>query len=354
MGGNKDNMRQAMKELLGLVGFGPEEEAAAQERGAAPVEQPKPKAAERPVAQERPKAPERPVAQEQPKIVREPAVERPKAPERPVAQEQPKVVREPAVERPVVQEQPKVAERPVAQEQPRVVERPVVERPVVQEQPKVSYEEAKPAERGFFSFGGRRVKEKEREPVYTAPAEPVYQKPVEPVRPVYTPPVDDFSMEEGHVRPPFIRPGATVIAAGATFFGDIRAEGDVEVLGKVKGNLEATGNVRVLGKVLGDVKGEAVELQGCTVQGNITSTSFVSLDAGAMVVGDVLATDFESDGKVKGNLQIARAANFSSCALLAGNVIAATIVMAQGARVQGAVRIAEDPETNALFGELEI
>ena len=26
MGGNKDNMRQAMKELLGLVGFGPEDE----------------------------------------------------------------------------------------------------------------------------------------------------------------------------------------------------------------------------------------------------------------------------------------------------------------------------------------
>ncbi len=128
----------------------------------------------------------------------------------------------------------------------------------------------------------------------------------------------------------------------------------MEVLGKLKGNLEATGNVRVVGKVLGDVKGEAVVLAGCSVQGNITSTSFVSVDEGSMVVGDVLATDFESSGRVKGNLQIARAATFATTALLAGNVIAGTIVMNQGARVQGAVRIAEDPETNSLFGDLEI
>ena len=242
---------------------------------------------------------------------------------------------------------------------PRIEREPAVERrePVRPAAPVYKAPEAEPAEvkleetqrkvastveRSFFPFG----KPKAKEPVYEEPYTPpvVERSPVEE----YTP------IEEEPIRPPFIRPGATVIAAGATFFGDIRAEGDVEVLGKVKGNLEATGNIRVIGKVLGDVKGEAVVLEGCTVQGNITSTSYVTLDAGAMVVGDVLATDFDSDGKVKGNLQIARAATFSSCALLAGNVIAATIMMAQGAKVQGAVRIAEDPEANALFGELEI
>lgn len=291
MGGNKDNMRQAMKELLGLVGFGPEPEAESQGKA---------------------------------EVVETPVTERPAAVERPVTAEAPKVEREPAVER---KEQPK----PVAEATAESTDLEDTRRKV-----------ATTVERSFFSFGSKE-KEKEKEPVAAVREE----KP-------YTPPVQDFRAEDDSVRAPFIRPGATVIAAGATFFGDIRAEGDVEVLGKLKGNLEATGNVRVVGKVLGDVKGEAVVLDGCTVQGNITSTSYVTLDAGAMVVGDVLATDFTSDGKVKGNLQIARAATFSSCALLAGNVIAATIVMAQGARVQGAVRIAEDPETNSLFGELEI
>lgn len=362
MGGNKDNMRQAMKELLGLVGFGPDEELEGRESAVEqpkPTVQAKPETVERKPAAEAPKTPERPVVHE-PKVEREPAVERPAA-------QAPKIEREPAVERPVVQtpkvEQPAAPQRPAAQQRP--VEQPKAEtfvRPAetTPEPEPTDLEEtrrrvASTVERSFFPFGGRKIKEKEkgkeREPVFTNHVETPYVPPVE--RPE-TPPVREIPVEEDTVRPPFIRPGATVIAAGATFFGDIRAEGDVEVLGKLKGNLEATGNVRVVGKVLGDVKGEAVVLDGCTVQGNITSTSFVTLDAGAMVVGDVLATDFTSDGKVKGNLQIARAANFSSCALLAGNVIAATIMMAQGARVQGAVRIAEDPETNALFGELEI
>lgn len=324
MGGNKDNMRQAMKELLGLVGFGPEEGEETK-----PVErkpEPKPVAPERPKVQQPPKAPERP------KVEQPVAQEKPKAPERPVIQ-QPKIEREPAVER-------RETARPAAAA-------PTYRAPEPPKAPEVELEEtrqkvASTVERSFFPFG----KPKAKEPVYEEPyTSPVTERFTE----------EEFStVEEEPIRPPFIRPGATVIAAGATFFGDIRAEGDVEVLGKVKGNLEATGNIRVVGKVLGDVKGEAVVLEGCTVQGNITSTSFVTLDAGAMVVGDVLATDFESDGKVKGNLQIARAATFSSCALLAGNVIAATIMMAQGAKVQGAVRIAEDPEANALFGELEI
>ena len=274
MGGNKENMRQAMKELLGLVGFGPEE-----------TEGKAPEAAE-------------------------------------------------TVTRTVTMEQPKVEPMP----EPKA-EKPVAAEPTDMEETRKKV--AATVEHSFFGFG--KEKAKTEEPVFgdvrveSVPEEKPY-----------------FITQEESVRPPFIRPGATVIAAGATFFGDIRAEGDVEVLGKLKGNLEATGNIRVAGKILGDVKGEAVILEGCTVQGNITSTSSVSLDEGAMVIGDVLATDIESRGKVKGNLQIARAAKLSASALLAGNVIAATIVMAQGARVQGAVRISEDPETNSLFGELEI
>lgn len=288
MGENRDNMRQAMKELLGLVGFGPEEGSA------------KPAQAEQ---------------------------------DRPAAAETVTATRTATVERPVAEKAP---------EQPKVVEKPAVAQPTDLEdtQKKV----ATTVERGFFGFG--KDKEKEKAPTFGE----VKVEEVPETKPYFV----DWESPVETQKPPFIRPGATVIAAGATFFGDIRAEGDVEVLGKLKGNLEATGNIRVVGKVLGDVKGEAVILDSCTVQGNITATSSLTMDEGAMVIGDVLASDLDAKGKIKGNLQIARAANFGPTALLAGNVIAATIVMAQGARVQGTVRIAEDPETNGLFGELEI
>jgi cytoskeletal protein CcmA (bactofilin family) len=325
MGGNKDNMRQAMKELLGLVGFGPEE-TETQEKPVEAQAAARPEVQERPVVREKTVAAERPIVREEPKA----------APEQPKTQTPPAAAAKPVVERPV--QQPRIEREPTVERKEPVRSAASVEMEMEETRQKV----ASTVERSFFPFGRPKAKEPSFEETFTAPKEENFF-------------AREFeTVEEDTIRPPFIRPGATVIAAGATFFGDIRAEGDVEVLGKVKGNLEATGNVRVLGKVLGDVKGEAVILEGCTVQGNVTSTSYVSLDAGAMVVGDVLATDFQSDGKVKGNLQIARAATFSACALLAGNVIAATIMMSQGAKIQGAVRIAEDPETNALFGDLEI
>lgn len=148
-----------------------------------------------------------------------------------------------------------------------------------------------------------------------------------------------------------VRVTGTVVAAGTSIFGDIRAEGDVEIQGKLKGNLEAAGNVRITGKVLGDVKGDAIELVSCAVQGNITAASRLRIDQGTVVVGDLSASDLVMDGKVKGSVQVTNSASFQSSAVLAGNVSAALVSMSQGAKIQGTVRIAQDSDTSALFGD---
>lgn len=266
MAGNKDNMRQAIKELLGLSNAQPEEAASS----AAPVREDSGMLDETLYG-----APEPPQAA---------------APEKPPVR--------PAEERPPV--------------------RPVEEPP------------SRPAAEDSLFFGGGFESA---------------QISGDPFR-------EEGGSSSGST---FIRPGATVIAVGVSIFGDIRAEGDVEILGKLKGNLEATGNVRVLGKVLGDIKGDSVALLGCAVQGNITASASVTMDETAVLVGDLLANDLESNGKIKGNLQIARAAVFRTKAVLAGNVSAATISMSQGTRIQGSMRIDEDADTGSLFGSgLEI
>ena len=184
MGGNKENMRQAMKELLGLVGFGPEDEGTP--------------AAEQPAAEQ---ATVRTVTAETTRVI-----------------EQPKV--EPAPE--------PVAEKPV-EEKPAAVTTTELE--------DTRKQAAASADRGFFGFGRPKQPEVQPEPVFRE----VQAETIPESEPYFT------TVEEPEQKPPFIRPGATVIAAGATFFGDIRAEGDVEVLGKLKGNLEATGNIRIVG-----------------------------------------------------------------------------------------------------------
>lgn len=164
----------------------------------------------------------------------------------------------------------------------------------------------------------------------------------------------DFGGDSARQFPTF-GANVTVISAGTSMFGDIRSEGAVEVRGKLKGNLEATGNVRITGKVLGDVKGDSVELVNCAVQGNITATASVHIDESTIVVGDIVAADLVTDGKVKGNVQVEHTAAFQKNAVLAGNVTAALVSMSEGAKIQGTVRISEDNETNALFGDkLEI
>ncbi|MEG2420881.1 MAG: polymer-forming cytoskeletal protein [Oscillospiraceae bacterium] len=143
----------------------------------------------------------------------------------------------------------------------------------------------------------------------------------------------------------------TVISVGTSIFGDIRAEGDVEIQGKLKGNLEASGNVRIAGKVMGDIRGTSVELAACTVQGNITATAALRINAETIVVGDLSADSLTTDGKVKGNVVVEKTAVFQKNAVLLGNVSASLVTMSEGAKVQGTVRISEDNDTSALFGE---
>lgn len=324
MASNKENMRQAMKELLGLVGMTKEEKV--EETFETDLN-----ATRQEVAQ----TVEKTLHQEPPvEITVEPRVEPRKEPVRPAAPR----MSEP---QPAPAPRPQVQHIPQPEPAPEFKAAPHAE-PAAEAEPRV---ESRTVRSGLFGFGRAVTPPPAPTPAASIPTPPV------PVAEPKQEPVMPAMDEDEQVRAPFIRPNATVIAAGASFFGDLRVEGDVEVLGKLKGNLEATGNVRITGKVLGDVKGAAIQLNGCAVQGNITSTSSVALDSSAMVVGDVLATDIESDGKIKGNLQIARAAIFFPAAVLAGNVTACTISMNQGARIQGAMRIAEDPETNALFGD---
>ncbi|MEG1072936.1 MAG: polymer-forming cytoskeletal protein [Oscillospiraceae bacterium] len=138
----------------------------------------------------------------------------------------------------------------------------------------------------------------------------------------------------------------TIISAGTTIFGDMRAEGDIEVSGKVKGNLETTENIRVYGEVLGDLKGNTVELSACNIKGNITATGTMLVNSETMVVGDVFVDTLITDGKIKGNVQAEKTASFQQNAVLLGNVTASFVNTSEGASVQGTIYISENGGTS--------
>lgn len=327
MADNKENMRQAMKELLSLVGISgsdreKEEKPAREQVAAAPAAQeaqPAP-AAKQTAPQKQAAAPK--AAPAQPASQPQKTAQTPKA----APQAAPKT----AAQRPAPQPEPARHSEHIQQEVAATVQR------VVSESQRPKQEEPRG---GIFSGFMRRREEPEAATTGFDPAWTAAQT-VEP-------------QEENHSYAG--RSGGTVIAAGTSIFGDIRAEGEVEFQGKLKGNLEAAGNVIVTGKVLGDVIGDAVELIGCAIQGNVIAASMLQVDAATVIVGDVTAQSLVTDGKIKGNLTVARSATFQQNAVLAGNVTAALVSMSEGAKIQGAVRITQDNETSALFGEgLEI
>lgn len=144
--------------------------------------------------------------------------------------------------------------------------------------------------------------------------------------------------------------GVTTIAKGTVIIGEINADGDVELLGSVKGKIASQGDIKANGKVIGDLIGRDVELVACAVQGNIIASGMVTVDGDSVVVGDVKGENFCLDGKIKGNVIVEKEAKFQPKAILAGNVTTASIAMSQGAKIQGEVNIPlSEKETDMSF-----
>lgn len=144
--------------------------------------------------------------------------------------------------------------------------------------------------------------------------------------------------------------GVTTIARGTVIIGEINADGDVELLGSVKGKIASQGDIKANGKVIGDLIGKDIELISCAVQGNILASGLVTVDGESVVVGDVKGENFCLDGKIKGNVTVEKEAKFQPKAILAGNVTTASISMSQGAKIQGEVNIPlSEKETDMSF-----
>ncbi|MGH9626044.1 MAG: bactofilin family protein [Bryobacteraceae bacterium] len=84
----------------------------------------------------------------------------------------------------------------------------------------------------------------------------------------------------------------SIITLGKTlvFKGELCADEDMALLGRVEGSVTHTGTltVEVGGTVLGDVRGRLITIKG-TVEGDIEASESVVVVPGAVVTGDIVA-----------------------------------------------------------------
>lgn len=163
------------------------------------------------------------------------------------------------------------------------------------------------------------------------------------------------TMTVGNTVPAQEETPATVISRTMVIVGEISSTGDIDIYGDVKGTVKTEGDIKATGKVVGDMTGNSFTLNGCTIQGNITALGSVVIGLNTVVVGDIVADSIKLNGKVKGNLAIAKMSEFLENALLVGDVHSQTISMNQGAKLHGNVRVALDSaqsekEFDSIFG----
>lgn len=151
------------------------------------------------------------------------------------------------------------------------------------------------------------------------------------VVPVMTMPIQD-SKEKAEVTSVY---DTSVIARDTIITGDVTSNSDLTVLGQVKGDISAKGHVYVCGAVDGQITCDSIAMSSCTVEGNIIAHSGVIQDAESTLVGDVVASNLTSAGKVVGNIAVDNCISLKSTAVIIGNLSFKDLSVEQGAVLRG-------------------
>lgn len=131
----------------------------------------------------------------------------------------------------------------------------------------------------------------------------------------------------------------SVLAEDISIEGTIRAKGDVELCGTLKGDLITEGDIHVKGKVTGNLNGKNIDLLSGNVFGNITAQKDIQLDHDSLVIGNINAENVEAGGRIKGDLKIKNKTQLVSGVMLVGNVKTDAISLEEGAKISGNIEM---------------
>jgi cytoskeletal protein CcmA (bactofilin family) len=128
-------------------------------------------------------------------------------------------------------------------------------------------------------------------------------------------------------RAPNVAPVATTVAPRPKE----RVEGKESVIASdvsIEGKIDGSGHVRIAGKFKGDVR----------VDGNLT------IDAGAHLTGQVIASVVVVGGELNGNIASAKRVELLETGIISGDVKAGSLTVAAGSRMRGQVEFGWDEQ----------
>jgi len=129
----------------------------------------------------------------------------------------------------------------------------------------------------------------------------------------------------------------TIISRNTYVDGNVRSFADMSIDGDIKGDVETTKNVDLNGKIIGNIICNNAMMHTSQIQGNVRMKGNVSMKRDTLLMGDLMSTYADINGKVKGNLDVVGKADLKGDAVVFGDISASTITVEDGAIIQGYV-----------------
>lgn len=138
---------------------------------------------------------------------------------------------------------------------------------------------------------------------------------------------------------PAVAAERTYIGRGTTIEGNIKAKGDVEILGDFKGDIDAGGKVTLHTSVIGNIKADALSFLGEKLTGDVQVTKDFTLGRNSTMNGNIHANDVTCAGSITGNIDIKGTLMLEETAVINGDIKTGFMSMSRGAVVRGKVEM---------------
>ena len=132
---------------------------------------------------------------------------------------------------------------------------------------------------------------------------------------------------------------ATFIAPTMQIEGNIKAKGDVEIAGELKGDVVSEGLVTVRSSIDGNITAVTVNLSDCVINGDIIASGDVIVTEKTVVNGNIKAKSLGCSGKVNGDVVVEENLSLDSSACIVGKITTGTMIVARGAIIKGNIEM---------------
>ena len=127
----------------------------------------------------------------------------------------------------------------------------------------------------------------------------------------------------------------TIISRNTVIDGNVRSFSDMSIDGSIKGDVETTKNIDLNGTIIGNISCNNAMMHASQIQGNVRMKGNISMKRDTLLIGDLMSTYAEVNGKIKGNLDVVGKADLKGDAVVFGDISASTVAIEDGAIIQG-------------------